>query len=591
MLAETLRIVNAKVPQDDRSLLGEMTVREGCRRSRSHGGGPKPPSLWGSGVVLLGKSFAKIVERYAPAMRLIPDDPFPEIGHPFTTDVSADGRWIAVSCHTSGRGGRGRIVVYRTSDLALWDQLVLGQGIEWLAFHPALPVLAVGTEEGDEFALRGGLHLYEPETRRRTDAAIDEAGVTALRWRDARRLEVTLARPVVDHEDLGRVTYTRCVFERDDWRGLTADVLTTVLAAPGMPVENDWSGIKGPDIDRPQRYLTDTAAEKGRTWTRRSGAAVVEVLRDGRMLAASQSGALLECWSPEGTLQWTVPVPDRQRQRNGCRLYVTPDDESAWITVLVGDSSDRRTLLYRFALADGAQLAELRLDFPVAIAERTDGAWVARDSRELFPGPRWPPNESVVLTPSGRQLATVALGESDSSYDFPVRRSPHLLCLYGVGGGDVRTEVLEKWVVRIDPHGIERLFPFAWDDSLGRHLRGGPAVYVDDDAGPGLVHTCTARDGTHLVRRAYPGGAVVWAHRFDAQVTGVDVHGGLVHAVTGTCELLTLRAAEGTVVRRSKLSLNGHVYTPTCLSAGPSGDLVIGTAEGRLISTAFPLGT
>ncbi|MFG2652556.1 hypothetical protein [Streptomyces sp. NPDC048436] len=524
-------------------------------------------------------------------MRLIPDDPFPEIGHPYTTDVSADGRWIAVSCHASSRGDLGRIVVYRTHDLALWDQIVLEQGVEGLAFHPASPVLAVGTEGGDEFELRGGLHLYEPETRRRTDVAVAGAGVSALRWRDARRLEVTFARPVIDYADPGEVTYTRSVAEHDDWQSATADLLAALVSWPQVPAEVDWSGIKGPDIDQPQRYLAGIAAEKGRAWTRRAKAAVVEALRDGRVLAAAESGTLLECWSPEGTLQWSVPVPDGQWQRSGCRLHVTPDEESVWITVLVGDSSDRRTLLCRFDLADGVQLAELRLDFPVAIAARTDGAWVARDSRELFPGPRWPPNEGVVLTPSGRQLATLALGESDNSYDFPVRRSPHLLFLHGVGGGeDVRPEALEKWVVRAGPDGIERLFAFAWDDSLGPYLRGGPAVYADDDAGPGLVHTCTAPDGTHLVRRAYPDGAVAWAHRFDARVTGVDVHGGLVHAVTGAgagraCELLTLRAVDGTVVRRRRLVLGGHVYTPTCLSVGPDGDLVIGTVEGRLIRT------
>ncbi|MGW5731852.1 MULTISPECIES: hypothetical protein [Streptomyces] len=519
-------------------------------------------------------------------MRLIPDDPFPEVGSPYITCASADGRWIAVSCQASGRGGLGRIVVYRASDLALWDQIMLEQGVEGFAFHPAVSVLAVGTEDGDEFDRRGGLHLYEPETRRRTDVAVAEAGVTALRWRDARRLEVTFARPVLDFEDLGRETYTRSVAERDDWHDVTADMLAALVSGPRKPVDVDWSAVKGPDIDHPRRYLADVAAQQGRAWTRRRGAEVVELLRDGRILAAPYGEVLLECWSPEGTLLWSVPVPDDRWQRSGCRLYVTPDEESVWITVLEGDSGDRRTLLRRFALADGEQLADLRLDFPVAIARRTDGAWVARDSRELFPGPRWPPYESVVLTPSGRQLATLALGESDSSYDFPVRRSPHLLFLYGVGGGEVPTEILQKWVVRADPEGIERLFPFAWDDSLGPHLIGGPAVYVDDEAGPGLIHTCTARDGTHLVRRAYPSGAVIWAHRFDARVPGVDAHAGLVHAVTGAgaCELLTLRATEGTEVRRRPLTLGGHTYTPTSLSTGPNGDLVIGTAEGRLIS-------
>ncbi|GAA2334234.1 hypothetical protein OKJ48_23300 [Streptomyces kunmingensis] len=520
-------------------------------------------------------------------MRLVPDDPFPEIGHPFTTDVSADGRWIAVSCITGGRGERGRIAVYRTSDLALWDQLVLEYGVETLAFHPVLPVLAVGTEESDdEFDRRGGLHLYEPEVRRRTDVVVAGASVTGLRWRDACRLEVMFARPVIDDDDEGRETYTRAVAEHDDWAAITAGRLAALVSWPQVPVEIDWPTVEEPRIRRPRELLAATAAERGLVWSHRTATALVKTVRDGRVLAAAKSGGpLLECWSPDGTLQWSVPEPEDTFERSGCRWYVTPDEESVWITVLVGTSDHRRTRLCRFALADGAQLAELRLDFPVALAARTDGAWVARDSRELFPDARWPPYESVVLTPSGRQLATLALGESGSDYDFPVGRSPHLLFLYGVGEADVRPEVLEKWVVRACPDGVERLFRFAWDDSLGRRLDGGPAVYVDDDAGPGLVHTCTTTDGTHLVRRSYPDGAVVWAHRFDARIAGLDVHGGLVHAVTGARELLTLQADAGTVVRRSPLALGGHVYTPTCLSVGPDGDLVIGTVEGRLIRT------
>ncbi|WP_394437136.1 hypothetical protein [Streptomyces sp. SGAir0957] len=520
-------------------------------------------------------------------MRLIPDDPFPEVGHPFTTDVSADGRWIAVSCPGRGRGERGRIAVYRSSDLALWDQLVLECGVEALTFHPLLPLLAVGTEDGDGlFDRRGGLHLYEPETRRRTDVVVAGSSVSALRWWDERRLEVTFARPVIDYEDEGRETYTRAVAEYGDWGAVTAGRLAALVSWPQVPVEIDWHTAEGPRIPRPQEFLAATAAERDLTWTRRAGVALVKVLRDGRVLAAAQvGGPLLECWSPDGILLWSVPEPEDTFERSGCRWYVTPDEESVWITVLVGTSDHRRTRLCRFALADGAQLAELRLDFPVAVTARTDGAWVARDSRELFPYARWPPDESVVLTPSGRQLATLALGESGSGYDFPVGRSPHLLFLYGVGDADARPETLEKWVVRASPDGIERLFRFAWDDSAGRRPDGGPAVYVDDAAGPGLVHTCASSVDTYLVRRSYPDGAVVWAHRVDARITGLDTHGGLVHAVTGARELLTLRAVAGTVAERRPLALGGHVYTPTCLSAGPDGDLVIGTAEGRLIRT------
>ena len=49
--------------------------------------------------------------------------------------------------------------------------------------------------------------------------------------------------------------------------------------------------------------------------------------------------------------------------------------------------------------------------------------------------------------------------------------------------------------------------------------------------------------------------------------------------------LLEIKEWDGTVLRRQPLTLGGHVYTPTCLSAGPDGELVIGTAEGRMIRT------
>lgn len=197
-------------------------------------------------------------------MRLIPDDPFPELGHPFTTVVSADGRWLAVSCHAAGQGGHGRVAVYRTDDLALWDEVRLEQGVVTLDFHPRLPVLAVGTEDGDEFERRGALHLYAPETRRRVGMTVAGAGVALVRWRDARRLEVTFAEPVVDFEDLGQDGHTRSTAGRDDWLGVTAEELAAQLGWPRVPLEIDWSAIESPRISEPRRYLAGLAAEHGR---------------------------------------------------------------------------------------------------------------------------------------------------------------------------------------------------------------------------------------------------------------------------------------------------------------------------------------
>ncbi|WP_406330872.1 hypothetical protein [Streptomyces sp. NBC_00203] len=519
-------------------------------------------------------------------MPVIPDHPFPEMGHAFTVDVSADGEWIAASSYIGARAVRSQVGIYRTADLSLWHLVELDQSIEGLAFHPALPLLAIATEEGDESYRRGELVLYEPGTRRRTAVPFDEVGVTALHWIDERRLEIAVAEPDHAYERDGSDAYLTCVAERDDWRGCLDDAAAGGLAfGPRTPVDDDGPSAWDPVPPRPP--LADLADRAGRTWNRRDEVVAVEALTDGRVIAALRCGTLLECWSAEGELLWSVPEPDDFPHRSGGQLYVTPDEETAWVTVLVGTSDDRSTLLRRIALTDGTQLAEHRLDFPVAITARADGAWVARDSRDLFPPARWPPYESRVYTPSGKQLATLELGECDRSFDFRVRRSPHLLFLYGAEEKN-QEENSEKWVVEATPKGIEPLFPLLEDAAPDDYVMGGPAVYVHDSLGPGLVHSVLVnRRNARLLRRALPHGDIVWTCPTDARVTGVDTHEGLVHVVTGGQELLTLRADDGKVIHRGTTTdedtYGPYAFTPCSLTVAPNGDLLIGTAEGRIL--------
>ncbi|WP_144440713.1 hypothetical protein [Streptomyces roseifaciens] len=511
-------------------------------------------------------------------MRAIPDQPFLEAGRPHWAAVSADGLWLATQASGAGPGGGSRVAFYRKSDFSLWDLVEVDQYVDAFAFHPVLPLFAISTEGGEDRNRTGGLFLYEPQARRLVSFPVTGVGVTALRWLDERRLQVVFSEPDLSYERDGEDAFAQCVVEREAWLGVEEgeiDLETRKALADG---DVDWGPPPEPGYRVGDR-LVALAAEAGQTWVFRDTVMAVEALRDGRVLCSLLSSSLLECWSSEGSLLWSVPVPEDTFQRSGCQLYVAPDEHTAWVTVLVGDSSNRRTLLQRVDLADGTIVAEHEVDFPARLAARTDGAWAARDSRDLFPPARWPPSETPVFTPTGRQLGTVALGECDRSFEFGIRRSPHLLFLQGDGGEPLP----EKWAVEASPRGIEPLFPLRWEECPAGRIGGGPGVYVEDGLGPGLVHVATTVEGPFLLRRAFPHGEVVWAHRMDAEVRAVDAEGGLLYAVTGAKELLTLRPADGETVRRRPTAVRAHDFTPMSLSVAPGGAVFIGTAEGRIL--------
>ncbi|WP_190024576.1 hypothetical protein [Streptomyces hiroshimensis] len=516
-------------------------------------------------------------------MRAIPDRPFLEAGWPYWAGVSADGVWLAAKASGEGPGGGPRVAVYRKSDFSLWDLVEVDHDVEAFSFHPVLPLLALVTEWGEEEDRVGGLFLYEPHTRRRVSVPVTGAGITGVRWLDERRLKVTFSLPDLSYERDGEDGYAQCVIERDVWPGVEAGEIDLGVREAVAAEDVDW----GPPLDpgyRPGDHLAALAAEAGMTWTYRDDVMAVEALRDGRVICSLLRTSLLECWSPTGSLLWSVPVPEGTFDQPGCQVYVAPDEHTAWTVVLLGDSSHRRTLLQRIDLADGTVIAERCLDFPARLSARADGAWAARDARDRYRLDREPPSGAPVFTPAGRQLGTVALGEYDASSAFDIRRCPHLLFLQGAGDGPSP----EKWVVEASPKGVENLFPLRWEECPAGPVGGGPGVYVRDALGPGIVHAVATTEGSLLLRRAFPHGEVVWAHRTDAEVRAVDAGGGLLHVVTGAKELLTLRPADGEVTARQPTAVDGHDFTPRSLSAAPGGGVFIGTAEGRILVLERP---
>ncbi|WP_449344598.1 hypothetical protein [Streptomyces narbonensis] len=135
-------------------------------------------------------------------------------------------------------------------------------------------------------------------------------------------------------------------------------------------------------------------------------------------------------------------------------------------------------------------------------------------------------------------------------------------------------------MIALDPRtGAETtlfpLEPFWVDRPLGR------AVYVSDDGGPALLH-----GRTELVRRAFPAGNVVWTLPLGPEdgpgsvtVVDLDAHAGVLHSLCTDGTLLSVDAADGTVLDRRLLPPHG----PLSVHAAPDGTVLVGTAAGRIL--------
>ncbi|MFF0423005.1 hypothetical protein ACFYUJ_01160 [Streptomyces sp. NPDC004520] len=182
---------------------------------------------------------------------------FPEVfGNPDQAVVSADGRWIAASVCWHGHS---RVAVYRAADLSLAHLLEYTEEAEPIAFHPTLPLLAVGLDNGDEYLRAGGLTLLEADTGHRVDFTDPGRGIDLVRWLDARTLELT-CRAVDTHDEYVHHV-SRPTVVRDDWRGLAPDALD-LPALDGPPLDE----VTYPDPGSGRELLRALAERAGRPY-------------------------------------------------------------------------------------------------------------------------------------------------------------------------------------------------------------------------------------------------------------------------------------------------------------------------------------
>ncbi|WP_328923775.1 PQQ-like beta-propeller repeat protein [Streptomyces sp. NBC_00190] len=484
------------------------------------------------------------------------DQPFPELlGQACQAVISSDGQWIAVS---SVMHQYSRVAVYRAADLSCAHLLTFTMEAESIAFHPTLPLLAVGLDNYDEYCREGGLTLLEADTGHRVDFADPAWGIEPVRWLDDRTLELTYF--ALDH-GVGSLM-ARATVVRDDWRGLAPDALDlTALDRTALDPEDPRTYD---DIPPAQPLLRALAERAGRSYDARGGVRAVAGVGDGRVLATRRDAAV-ECWAADGSELWSVPAPSAI---GGARIEVAADERTVRVAV-AGPDTRTRTDFLLVDTADGTVLDRRSVPFSAAMSARTDGVWAIRDTydRSFGSEPPTPPNTRIFAA-DGKRIGSVHVPDRYDLVPLDARRCPELL--YGRRGRDV---------VALASDGAAETVLFTVDAPLGR------VVYVSDAAGTALLH-----GQSELVRRAFPSGEVQWSRPLEAAVSALDTHAGVLHALCADNSLVSLDAADGTVLHRRTLP----PYQPLSLHAAPDGTILVGTTAGQILrfpAAHVPTGT
>ncbi|MFE0626314.1 PQQ-binding-like beta-propeller repeat protein [Streptomyces sp. NPDC058864] len=526
--------------------------------------------------------------------RVLGDRPFAEIGEPDVAAaderlgclvVGGDLGWIPWP--NSGRAPidrwpRYRIGVYDADDLRCRQVHDCRWPVMSVAFHPLLPLAAVGVGRYDgSWDFEGQLLLMDLESGRVRPLLDGGRQVTSVRWLDDRRLRLVVSPEDKDHEHAFSHGF-ESVLERGDWMAVPPrSVGHREVTGPRVRYE-------GPlDRGRARDLLAERSRILGRPWVPRRQVRAVEVLADGRVLATAE-GTRLECRLPSGELQWAVPDLDGARQ-----IHVAADGTSAWVNVQhtvrpAGPGwQGHGTQVERLSLADGRSLEAFDPGHAVTFSGSLDGRLVIREGSHSGRG-----GETRIFAPDGTELARFTLTASD----FRLRRGTDPLFvqdLHTHPGGRAWIGALVAGEPGAEP-GLRRLFALDWESGRGSHLFPGPGVQLD---GAALVHAAVVRDheealprNAFVVRRGLPDGAPQWVFAADEPVTALDADEDTVYAAHRSGEVVALDARTGTPRLRHRLRLDGQVVVPLSLSAAGAGRLLVGTVDGRILDcrTASP---
>ncbi|MFI1105847.1 hypothetical protein [Streptomyces melanogenes] len=532
-------------------------------------------------------------------LRTLGNHSFAEIGVPSAVEISKARGLVVVGgdlgylqwsgCGTAqDRWRRYRVGVYGTDDLRCRWVVESRWPVHSLAFHPTLPVVAIGTGAYDGgYSFEGELLLLNLRSGQLTSVLRGAREVLHVAWQSQWALRVVVAPPDDEEFDEAHTHGFEVVIERFDWsdvaRGsVRQDELSGQWIAFERRTEQEVAG----------QGVEALAALAGEPWWEpRRQVWDVHGLPDGRVLACLD-GVLAQSWLPDGRLEWCVPDEEGGRQ-----LVVRSGGLDAWVNIDRWQARWTGTewvteppLVARVSLADGKLLGSLPVGFAAALTTRDDG-WLmlrstGRDRRDAQPAALVSPAEQA-------PKAHVPLGEFDLvNHPFTIRRSRQLLALQG----DTREPWRNKWVVAVDPAGpdsesaVRRLFPLDWETQPHRHLFGGPGIEVGTEEARDLVHAGSVHNSAgsfpeqaFVVRRSLSNGAARWVFTTDYPATALDGNEDTVYAAFNSGELVALRASDGAVLWRQQLDIDGQPAVALSLTLLGPGRLLIGTVDGRIL--------
>ncbi|MFF3446426.1 PQQ-binding-like beta-propeller repeat protein [Streptomyces sp. NPDC002667] len=544
--------------------------------------------------------------------RVLGDGPFAEMGLPCLAVVDGRSRRIAVAgdvgrLQWSGSGTADsrwtgdRIGVYDRDTLRCEHLVRSRYPVNCSAFHPTLPLLAVGTGCYDGgYAFEGELLLLHLDTGTVVSALRYGREVLGVEWCGPTRLRLVLA-PSDDWEnDDAHEQGHEAMVSRDDWGAVgSGNIEPEELSAPVRPAPRpDHRAETG-------RLLADLAAGAGRRWHPRRRVWAVEGREDGRVLAALD-GVLAESWSPSGEREWVVeddeggrqlvPAADGisvwangdRRMRRGDGGWERPAPRIARVAVGTGQVLETLSLAESAVLvAGGGRVLVRPSDHTHRRGERLTMFGLAdRAEAQDADGSearRRPLPEAGTFEPTTHAFGEVG-GFDLFNHPFPVSRASRPYVLVGTRPDAPHKD---KWIVALAADGTtRRLFPLSWVPE--EHHFGGPAAEI----GQSLVYAGAVHDGAglqpggaYVVRRSLDG-AVTWQHRTDHPATALDVDEDTVYVAYNSGALTALDADDGTVRWHTELAVDGTPTTALSLAVAPDGNLLIGTVDGRILEYA-----